>query len=285
MTTIALALQQAQRLGVERIDAQLLLLHVVQQPQAGRAWLLSHDGDVLTPEQEQQWNTLVARRLQGEPVAYLRGYHEFFGLKLAVDARVLDPRPDTETLVEWALELLPLNAPAQVLDMGTGSGAIALALKSQRPHAQLTATDASPDALQVAQHNAQQLQLPVQFLLATSDQAGGTWFDAIPPQRFDLIVSNPPYIRDNDAHLADLQHEPLMALTSGADGLTAIRHIASGAPAYLQTGAWLLLEHGYDQAEAVQALLRQQGFSHVQSRRDLASNWRCTGGQWLGTNP
>lgn len=181
MTTIALALQQAQRLGVERIDAQLLLLHVVQQPQAGRAWLLSHDGDVLTPEQEQQWNTLVARRLQGEPVAYLRGYHEFFGLKLAVDARVLDPRPDTETLVEWALELLPLNAPAQVLDMGTGSGAIALALKSQRPHAQLTATDASPDALQVAQHNAQQLQLPVQFLLATSDQAGGTWFDAIPP--------------------------------------------------------------------------------------------------------
>ena len=285
MTTIALALQQAQRLGVERIDAQLLLLHVVQQPQAGRAWLLSHDGDVLTPEQEQQWNTLVARRLQGEPVAYLRDYHEFFGLKLAVDARVLDPRPDTETLVEWALELLPLNAPAQVLDMGTGSGAIALALKSQRPHAQLTATDASPDALQVAQHNAQQLQLPVQFLLATSDQAGGTWFDAIPPQRFDLIVSNPPYIRDNDAHLAALQHEPLMALTSGADGLTAIRHIAAGAPAYLQQGAWLLLEHGYDQAEAVQALLRQQGFSHVQSRRDLAGNWRCTGGQWLGTNP
>mgnify|MGYP003585187236 CR=1 FL=1 len=285
MTTIALALQQAQRLGVERIDAQLLLLHVVQQPQAGRAWLLSHDGDVLTPEQEQQWNTLVARRLHEEPVAYLRGYHEFFGLKLAVDARVLDPRPDTETLVEWALELLPLNAPAQVLDMGTGSGAIALALKSQRPHAQLTATDASPDALQVAQHNAQQLQLPVQFLLASSDQAGGTWFDAVPPQRFDLIVSNPPYIRDNDAHLAALQHEPLMALTSGADGLTAIRHIAAGAPAYLQTGAWLLLEHGYDQAEAVQTLLHQQGFSHVQSRRDLAGNWRCTGGQWLGTNP
>jgi release factor glutamine methyltransferase len=267
---VAQCLAQAPTLGLARADAQMLLLHCLARPLHDRAWLLTHDNDVLTPTQLSAWQTAMARRLQGEPVAYITGFKSFFGLSLQVDARVLDPRPDTETLVEWALEHLPPDVPQRVLDLGTGSGAVALALQHQRPHCQVTAVDASPDALAVAQANAQRLQLPVQCILSD-------WMAAVPGP-FDVIVSNPPYVAEGDPHLAALTHEPLQALTSGADGLNDIRHIIAQAPSRLAPGGWLLLEHGWHQAEGVQALLRQHGFTPVQSRRDLAGIERCTGG-------
>jgi len=270
--TLAQALAQARTLGLERIDAQLLLLHALARPQAGRAWLLAHDTDALEPAVHEAFMALCQRRAAGEPVAYLTGSKEFYGLQLAIDARVLDPRPDTETLVDWALEVIaPLPAPS-VVDLGTGSGAIALALQHQRPTAQVLAVDASADALAVAQANAQRLALPVRFAL-------GHWLNGV-EGRFDAIVSNPPYIAAADPHLAALTHEPLQALASGADGLDDLRAIVAQAPAHLTPGGWLLLEHGHDQAGAVSALLRAQGFAQVQSRNDLASIARCTGGQW-----
>ncbi|WP_200843401.1 peptide chain release factor N(5)-glutamine methyltransferase [Pantoea sp. 18069] len=266
------ALRQAQQAGLSRIDAQLLLLHAVGRPDAGRAWLLTHDTDALTPEQQQAFDALAARRLAGEPVAYLTGRKEFYGLALQIDARVLDPRPDTETLVDWALEVLAdWNAP-RIVDLGTGSGAIALALQQQRPDASVWAVDASADALTVARGNAHSLDLHVQF-------AQGSWLQALAPgQLFDAIVSNPPYIAADDPHLAALTHEPLCALASGADGLADIRAIIEQSPAHLAPGGWLLIEHGWDQAPAVQALLRAAGFAAVQSRNDLAGIARCTGG-------
>ena len=272
ITTLRDALAQAQALGLERIDAQLLLLHILNRADAGRAWLLAHDTDTLAPSEQARFIALCQRRAAGEPVAYLRGCKEFYGLTLQVDARVLDPRPDTETLVDWALQLLaPLPAP-RVLDLGTGSGAIALALQHQRPDAQVSAVDASADALAVAQANAARLGLAVQF-------ARGNWLRGVAGQ-FDVIASNPPYIAAADPHLAALRHEPLQALASGADGLDDIRSIVAQAPAHLQPGGWLLLEHGWEQAEAVQALLRSAGFAEVQSRKDLAGIARCSGAQW-----
>ena len=271
-TTLAECLRQAQSLGLARVDAQILLLHGLQRPLHDRAWLLAHDSDALSPEQEAAWQDALQRRLQGEPVAYITGRKDFFGLTLTVDARVLDPRPDTETLVDWALEAIaPLPAP-RVADLGTGSGAIALALQSQRPTAQVLAVDASADALAVAQANAQRLGLPVRF-------EHGNWLQGV-DGIFDAIVSNPPYIPSADPHLAALTHEPLQALASGSDGLDDIRTIVAQAPARLAPGGWLLLEHGYDQAEAVQALLAAHGFVQVHSRNDLAGIARCTGGQW-----
>lgn len=270
--TLAQALAQAHTLGLARIDAQLLLLHAVGRPDAGRAWLLAHDSDAMDDTLHTQFIALCQRRLAGEPVAYLTGRKEFYGLPLQVDARVLDPRPDTETLVDWALEVIAPLASPRVVDLGTGSGAIALALQSQRTDAQVLAVDASTDALAVAQANAERLGLPVQFQPAN-------WLAGV-EGLFDAIVSNPPYIPSADPHLAALTHEPLQALASGADGLEDIRTIVAQAPAHLQPGGWLLLEHGYDQAEAVQALLATQGFTQVQSRNDLAGIARCTGGQW-----
>ena len=271
--TLAQALSHAHTLGLARIDAQLLLLHTLGRPDAGRAWLLTHDTDALDDALHAQFIALCQRRAAGEPVAYLTGRKEFYGLPLHIDARVLDPRPDTETLVDWALEVLaPLPAP-RVVDLGTGSGAIALALQSQRPTAQVWAVDASSDALAVAQANATRLGLPVRF-------EQGNWLAAMEDASFDAIVSNPPYIASADPHLAALTHEPLQALTSGADGLEDIRAIALQAPRHLAPGGWLLLEHGYDQAEAVRALLTAAGFSGVESRRDLAGVERCTGGCW-----
>ena len=270
--TLAQTLAGAQSQGLARIDAQLLLLHALGRTDANRAWLLAHDSDVPGAEAQARFVALCQRRLNGEPVAYLTGVKEFYGLALQVDARVLDPRPDTETLVDWALQVLaPLPAP-RVLDLGTGSGAIALALKHERPTAQVSAVDASADALAVATANAARLQLPVQF-------ARGNWLHGVAGQ-FDVIVSNPPYIAAADPHLAALRHEPLQALASGADGLDDIRTIVAQAPAHLQLGGWLLLEHGWDQAEAVQALLRAAGGEQVQSRKDLAGIVRCSGGQW-----
>ena len=277
-TTIAQALAQAQAAGLPRIDAQMLLLHVLGRPTHDRAWLLTHDGDTMAADALARWQALCARRAAGEPVAYLTGRKEFYGLPLQVDARVLDPRPDTETLVEWALQLLaPCPAP-RVADLGTGSGAIALALQHQRPDARVLAVDASEGALAVARANALRLGLAVQCVQ-------GDWLTGLAGP-FDAIVSNPPYIPAQDPHLAALTHEPLSALASGADGLDDIRHIVAQAPALLAPGGWLLLEHGWDQADAVQALLRAAGFTQVQSRRDLAGIARCSGGAMpVGLSP
>ncbi|WCM94381.1 peptide chain release factor N(5)-glutamine methyltransferase [Acidovorax sp. NCPPB 2350] len=264
------ALAHAQAQGLARIDAQMLLLHALGRPDAGRAWLLAHDTDALPEGARAAFAALCARRRAGEPVAYLTGRKEFHGLALQVDARVLDPRPDTETLVDWALEVLRPVAAPRVADLGTGSGAIALALQHERPDAQVLAVDASADALAVAQANARRLALPVRF-------AHAHWLDGIGGP-FDAIVSNPPYIAAGDPHLAALVHEPLQALASGPDGLDDIRTIVVQSPARLVPGGWLLLEHGWDQSVAVQALLREAGFTEVHSRADLAGHARCTGG-------
>lgn len=288
-TTCAQALAAARALGLERLDAQLLLLHTLGKPADARAWLLAHDTDLLPEAAARQFQALSLRRAAGEPLAYIVGSKEFFGLDLQVDSRVLVPRPDTETLVQWALDLLLATAIApqpealetpvalEVLDLGTGSGAVALAiahnLQVARRPARLLAVDASTDALAVASANAERLGLKnVQFLESS-------WLEQI-SGRFDLIASNPPYIASADPHLAALTHEPLQALTAGTDGLDDLRQIIAQAPAHLQPSGWLLLEHGYDQAAQVRALLTRQGFGQVQSRQDLAGIERCSGGQW-----
>ena len=280
--TLAQTLSDLQAQGLDRLDAQLLLLHVLGQPSHQRGWLLAHDTDPLAQEPAARLKVLALRRLAGEPLAYLTGHKAFFGLDLQVDARVLDPRPDTETLVDWALELLTPATTAQanrqtqasVLDLGTGSGAIALALKASLPALQVHAIDLSADALAVAQANAQRLRLEVTF-------GQGAWFQGLANTEcpFDCIVSNPPYIAALNPHLNALTHEPLQALASGPDGLDDLRHIITHAPRFLKPGGHLLLEHGFDQAHAVHELLTRAGFTQVQSRRDLAGIERCSGGQ------
>jgi len=265
------ALAAAIALGLPRLDAQLLLLHTLGRSAHDRAWLLAHDSDALSAEARERFLALVQRRAGGEPLAYLTGVKEFYGLPLQVDARVLDPRPDTETLVEWALECLVARPAPHVVDLGTGSGAIALAIKHARPDAQVSAVDASADALAVARANAQRLGLRIGL-------SQDSWLDGI-QDAFDLIVSNPPYIADNDPHLAALGHEPRQALTAGPDGLDDIRHIIAQAPARLKPGGWLLLEHGWDQAAAVRVLLTAAGLHEVQSRQDLSGIERCSGGR------
>lgn len=220
---------------------------------------------------------MVGRRVNGVPLAYLLGHREFHGLRLGVTPAVLDPRPDTETLVDWALDIAAgmtrssLQAPAQAIDLGTGSGAIALAFQAARPDWRVCATDVSLQALAVAQGNATALGVGVEF-------RAGHWWDAVPQRRFDLALSNPPYIAENDPHLPALIHEPITALVSGPDGLHDLRQIIAGAPTHLRPGGWLLLEHGHDQAEAVAACLTAAGFTAVSHRQDLAGHRRCTGG-------
>ena len=275
MQTIAALLQAALRQSLPRIDAQMLMLHACRRETHDRAWLIAHDDFGLNESQLALWQSSVARRFAGEPVAYILGYKAFYGLKLAVNPAVLDPRDDTETLVDWALELIPLDKSFKVLDLGTGSGAIAIAIASQRPLAQITATDASPDALQVARSNAAAHQLIIRFMQA--DERDPNWYSALTGEIFDLIVSNPPYIAEGDAHLAALEHEPAMALTSGKDGLEAIRSITAHAAAHLNSEGHLLLEHGYDQARDVRELLEKNAFSSASTRQDLSGINRCTG--------
>lgn len=271
--TIAQALAEAARLGLARLDAQLLLVHALGRAQDDRAWLVAHDTDALAPAQLASFRALCERRALGEPLAYLVGEREFHGLMLQVDSRVLVPRPDTETLVDWALELIPAGEPRHVIDLGTGSGAIALAIQHRRPLARVDAVDASAPALEVARANAARLGLAVRF-------REGSWLDDSPGP-FDLIVANPPYIRADDEHLAALRHEPPGALVSGEDGLEDIRRIVAAAPKRLAPGGWLLLEHGWDQAAAVRELLAAAGLADPQSRRDLAGIERCSGARRL----
>lgn len=272
--TVNQAVLYAQSLGLERLDAQRLVLHALDRNLAGRAWLLAHGDDAIASDTQMRVQALAQRRARGEPLAYITGNTEFYGLSLRVDARVLDPRADTETLVDWALDVMDAwPAPSSLIDLGTGSGAIALALEHRRPAWQVHALDFSADALAVARANATRLALPVQF-------HQGAWLEGMQAS-FALIVSNPPYIAAQDIHLAALHHEPLQALASGVDGLDDIRCIVQQAPSRLQADGWLLLEHGYDQAAAVRSLLHAADFSQVQSRRDIAGIERCSGGQWL----
>jgi len=275
---ISQTLTRLQARGLDRLDAQLLLLHVLGQAPSQRAWLLAHDSDELPQACTVLLEQLVKRRLAGEPLAYLTGQKEFYGLTLQVNPHVLVPRPDTETLVQWALDVLATSAHPErnVLDLGTGSGAIALALKAQRPALTVHAIDSSESALVLAHVNAQRLGLKINF-------SQGYWFAGLADTstRFACVVSNPPYIAEQDPHLAALTHEPLQALTSGIDGLDDIRHIIEHAPAYLKPGGWLLLEHGYNQANVVRDILQQHGFNQIQSHRDLSGIERCSGGQYF----
>ena len=257
-----------------RLDAELLLAHVLGKP---RSYLLTWPERELTAEQLAQFDALVARRQRGEPVAYLLGEQGFWSLALQVGPETLIPRPDTERLVELALELGP-QGPASVLDLGTGTGAIALALAAERPHWQLLGVDRMPAATELAERNRERLGL------SNARFATSHWFGALASQQFDLIVSNPPYIAADDPHLVqgDVRFEPASALVSGPDGLDDIRHIVAAAPTHLRPGGWLLLEHGWQQAEAVCDLLGQSGFVEVQSWRDLGQQQRVSGGRWRG---
>ncbi len=274
-TTVADALQQARSLCVDRLDAQLLLAHLLQQP---RAWLLAHSEVALTAAQVVTLHALLTRRAGGEPLAYVIEESEFRGLRLQVNPAVLIPRPETEVLVEWALELLADQPAMRVVDLGTGSGAVALAIKQACPSADVWATDLSPTALEVARGNAARLQLPL-------TSRCGAWWAAVSGERFGLAVSNPPYVAGADPHLAALSHEPRLALTPEGDGLAALRALIEGAPDHLLPGAWLLLEHGHDQATSVQNLFRDAGFKAMQTRHDLAQLPRCSGARWPGTVP
>ena len=273
--TLAQALRQAQALGLERLDAQWLLLALLGRRAQDRAWLLAHDEQTLPETAATRWSDVITQRSQGVPLAYLTGRKAFYNLDLQVDARVLDPRADTEILVDWALERVQELTSPKVLDLGTGSGAVALAIARHCPRAQVSASDVSSDALAVAQANAERLDLPVQFAL-------GPWLTPWSGQRFDVIVSNPPYVAEADPHWPGLRHEPRLALASGADGLDDLRWLVAHAAEHLHPGSWLLLEHGHDQADAVQDLMRSQGWLNVQSRLDKAGIRRCTGGSTAG---
>ena len=269
---VAQALACAHALGVPRLDAHLLLARTLQRP---RSWLIAHDDAPLSADQQRTFDLDCRRRAEGEPLAYLLGEREFHGLTLRVSPAVLVPRPDTETLVDWGLAVLAaMSQPAPaVADLGSGSGAIALALKHAHPAARVSAVELSPAALKLARANGSRLGLDVQWHL-------GSWWQPLHGQRFDLALSNPPYIAGDDAHLHALRHEPRQALSPGGDGLSALQHIVRQAAPHLAPGGWLLLEHGHDQADAVCAMLLRAGFSDVTSRTDLAGHRRCSGGRW-----
>jgi release factor glutamine methyltransferase len=268
MITIAELLQGS---GIDAIDARVLLRAVLG---VHDAYFIAHRDDAVTAQHASRFRALAARRAAGEPVAYLVGEREFYAHVFKVTPAVLIPRPETELLVELALERLPRDAARRVLDLGTGSGCIAISIAAARPSAWVTAVDRSEQALLLASENATCLGASNVTLHSSN------WFDAVRAEHYDLIVSNPPYVAAGDAHLAqgDLRHEPVSALAAGADGLTDIRVIVAGARARLAPGGWLLFEHGYDQAQRCRELLSQAGFTEVQSWRDLAGIERVSGG-------
>ena len=268
--------------GLPRAEARRLLASLTGQP---LTWFMAHGDDPADPDTTACFQALAERRRAGEPLAYLLGQQEFYGRPFAVSPAVLIPRADTETLVETALEQLLLlrqqrrAVPLSLLELGTGSGIIAITLALEAPDTEVHAVERSPDALAVAQQNAKALRAD------NIHWHAGSWWQALASRRrFDLIVSNPPYIAANDHHLqqGDLRFEPPQALAAGPDGLDDLRIIIGGAPTHLNPGGWLLLEHGYDQEAPVQALLRDAGFADVFTRRDLAGQPRVSGGQWLG---
>jgi release factor glutamine methyltransferase len=258
---------------IDRVDAEHLLAHVLQRP---RTWLFTHASDPAPADAAERFPALVARRLAGEPVAYLTGTQGFWTLDLEVTPATLVPRPETELLVELALARIRARTAARIADLGTGSGAIALAIARERPEARVVATDASAAALDVARRNA------VRNGIANVEFRAGDWLAPLAGGRFDLIASNPPYIADGDTHLdeGDLRFEPPTALSSGADGLDALRTIIAGAPARLVPGGWLLLEHGWEQGATVRALLVAGGFVEVETARDLEGRERTSLGRW-----
>lgn len=255
-----------------RRDAEILLGFVTGRV---RTFLMAFGETVLTPQEQEQLERLLARRERGEPVAYLIGEREFWSLPLSVSPATLIPRPDTECLVELALERLP-SSPCTILDLGTGTGAIALALASERPDCAVTGVDLQPAAVALAQHNAQKLTIGNARFLQ------GSWFEPLAGQTFALIASNPPYIDAADPHLAqgDVRFEPSSALVAQRHGLADLAAIVQQAPHYLQPQGWLLLEHGWQQGESVRALLQAAGFISVATRRDYGDNDRVTFGQW-----
>lgn len=269
---IAGALEWARK-RIDSVDARALLRHVLQCP-ASR--LVAFPESRLEPLQWADFNALVERRAAGEPVAYLVGERAFYGYDLVVTPAVLIPRPDTELLVELALAHFGDKPGARVLDLGTGSGALAVALALELPDAEVTAVDRSREALLVAMANAARLGSSVSFVLSD-------WFSALGGDRFQLIVANPPYIAAGDPHLeqGDLRFEPQTALASGPEGLDDLAQIAAEAPHHLEPGGWLFMEHGYDQAMRVRSLLTDAGFASIASHRDLAGIERVTGGRWL----
>lgn len=251
------------------LEANTLLQHVLN---VNHAWLIAHAGDEVSPEQHKQFQALLGRRLNGEPIAYILGEREFYGLPFKITQDTLIPRPDTETLVEAALDKIDKDVSLKILDLGTGTGAIALAIAKHRPKAHMTAVDFTENALMVAQENAANLNIPnVSFIRSN-------WFDALGDQTFDMIVSNPPYIEDDDPHLSqgDLRFEPHTALASGKDGLDDIRAIIVGAKKHLKPDGWLVIEHGYNQASSVANLLDQSEFNQITHVKDLAGIQRVT---------
>jgi release factor glutamine methyltransferase len=251
------------------IDAQLLFQHTLN---VNRAWLIAHENDELESSICMGFQALIERRQRGEPTAYILGHRDFYGLQLKVTPDTLIPRPDTETLVDFALAKTPQNQSKQILDLGTGSGAIGLAIAHNRPKVKVTATDTSMKALYVAKENAKNLSIQnIRFV--ESD-----WYMELGGETFDVIVSNPPYIEENDHHLllGDLRYEPLIALASGVDGLNDIKQIIDLAPQHLNPNGCLLLEHGYNQAQKVAALMKATGFNEVETVKDLGGNQRVT---------
>jgi release factor glutamine methyltransferase len=253
------------------IELRILLAHTLD---VDHAHLIAHGRDTLGDEARAQFEALCARRRAGEPIAYLTGMREFYGVQFHVSPAVLIPRPETEVLVDLALERIPLDRIDRVLDLGTGSGCIALAIVMNRPLARVTATEASAAALVVARDNARRLDADV-------DLREGAWYDPVAGERFDIIVANPPYVAAGDPHLSegDLRFEPAAALSDGSGGLASIERIVAGAPAHLLPQGWLLFEHGYDQAATARELLAAAGFGLVRSWRDLAGVERVSGGQ------
>ena len=274
---VAELLANAQRAIQTACQSSKQEAHLLLQPllKVNRAWLIAHADDQVSAEVQTAFDALVKRRLNGEPIAYILGEREFYGLNFKVTPDTLIPRPDTETLVDAALTKITTNQPSHILDLGTGTGAVALAIAKNRPQSHVTAIDASEDALKIAQENAEKLNIQnATFLLSH-------WLDALQRKTFDVIVSNPPYIEDNDPHLrqGDLRFEPLSALASGLDGLDDIRQIVQQAPAHLNTNGWLMLEHGYNQAGLVAALLKRVGFTEINHTLDLAGIQRVTLGR------
>jgi len=274
MPTVAELLRSASTLAGEtaRLDVEILLCHALDKP---RSWLYTWPEVEIEAPLVSEFESLLASRRQGHPIAHLTGRREFWSLNLRVNEHTLIPRPETETLVEWALDL-PLPQAASVLDLGTGSGAIALALASERPNWQVCALDKSEEALQVARDNA------VELALASVQFDRSDWFTSVTGQRFDLLVSNPPYVEEGDVHLStgDLRFEPLGALMAQAGGMSDLDKLLAVAPKHLHNGGWLLLEHGYNQAASVRASMLEQGFDNIETRTDLAGVERISGGQW-----